>query len=455
MAEPSAALLGLDRVGQLGHDLVQVADDPEVGELEDRRVRVLVDRDDVLRGLHPDLVLDRAGDPGREVELGRHRLARLADLGGVRVPAGIDHGTRRGDGAVPAERRGQGLRELEPLGLAEAAAARDEDVGALDVDVRAALDHLGLRRPRRVLDVDVDHLGRAAVLGDRLERVDPPDDDPEVTAILGHGDLGVLEYRALGDQLAVLCPDRDDLHRHPGVLARGQASADLEPEQPAAEQRVGMPVVVDHLGHHVDNRLGKALFAASAEHLGGAVGADRLAQIVGQIVAADHDGVAFAADLGCTRGALGHRPERVLVERALVMQNVDQDIRHQISFLSSSHATIFSTVSFVSSSSMICPAGLASGAWKSPHSTRDPSPPTIDASIPTSPVATFSRGFLRAPMIAFSDGYRGSLIASPTEITAGSPTWTVSYPYSAWRSQRRVGGDSLLTSILITWVSDG
>src|SRR5262249_17033793 len=32
------AALGLDRLRELGHDLVQVADDPEIGELEDRRV---------------------------------------------------------------------------------------------------------------------------------------------------------------------------------------------------------------------------------------------------------------------------------------------------------------------------------------------------------------------------------------------------------------------------------
>ena len=41
---------------------VHVADDAEVAELEDRRVRVLVDRDDHARALHADLVLDRAGD---------------------------------------------------------------------------------------------------------------------------------------------------------------------------------------------------------------------------------------------------------------------------------------------------------------------------------------------------------------------------------------------------------
>src|SRR3954453_885474 len=117
----SAALPRLHGLGQLGDDLVEIADDPEVGELEDRGVAVLVDRVDVLRGLHADLVLDRARDARREVELRRDRLARLADLRGVRVPAGIDHGTGGRD--RPAERVGKVLGELEVLGLAETAPA--------------------------------------------------------------------------------------------------------------------------------------------------------------------------------------------------------------------------------------------------------------------------------------------------------------------------------------------
>ena len=79
-----AALLRLDRLGQLRDDLVEVADHAEVAELEDRGVLVLVDRQDVLRALHPDLVLDRAGDPERQVQVRRNGLARLPDLGGVR-----------------------------------------------------------------------------------------------------------------------------------------------------------------------------------------------------------------------------------------------------------------------------------------------------------------------------------------------------------------------------------
>src|ERR1700689_5398874 len=100
-------------------DLVQIADDAEVGEFEDRRVRVLVDRDDVLRALHPDLVLDRARDAGGEVQLRRDRLAGLADLRRVRVPAGVDDRAGGRDGRVVAERRRQVLGELEALGLTE------------------------------------------------------------------------------------------------------------------------------------------------------------------------------------------------------------------------------------------------------------------------------------------------------------------------------------------------
>src|SRR5690349_21917238 len=114
-ATATLTLLGLHGFGELRDDLVEVAHHAEVGELEDRGVGVLVDGHDVLRGLHADLVLDRAGDAGREVQLRRDGLARLADLGRVGVPAGVDHGARGGDGAVAAERLGQVLAELEAL----------------------------------------------------------------------------------------------------------------------------------------------------------------------------------------------------------------------------------------------------------------------------------------------------------------------------------------------------
>ena len=180
-----------------------------------------------------------------------------------------------------------------------------------------------------------------------------------------HGaDLRVLQDRALGDELAVLGADVGDLHADAGVQARGQAGADLEAEQAAAEQRVLVAAGFDRRRHRVHDRLRQALGALDAVDLAGA----ELTQLGGEIVGdalADDDRVALGAELGREARPFGHGPERVLVERAFVVQRVDQDPAHASSFLSSSHATIFSTVSLVSSSSMIWPADLAGGAAKS------------------------------------------------------------------------------------------
>ena len=159
------------------------------------------------------------------------------------------------------------------------------------------------------------------------------------------GDLGVLEDRALGDELAVLDADARDLHAHAGVEPRGQAGADLEAEQAAAEQRVAVAVVLDDLRHRVDDGLREALGALDAEDLRRAVAAERGAagrRQAGRV--AEHERVALAAELARQPRALGDGAERVLVERAVVVQRVDQDPAHASSFLSSSHATICSTV---------------------------------------------------------------------------------------------------------------
>src|SRR5436305_1330937 len=95
----------------------------------------------------------------------RSRTTRLslAVLRRVRVPARVDHDARRRHRGVAAERLGQLLGELEAFRLAQPATAGHEDVGALDVDISAALlaalNHLGLVRPGRLLDIDVDHIG--------------------------------------------------------------------------------------------------------------------------------------------------------------------------------------------------------------------------------------------------------------------------------------------------------
>ena len=104
-------------------------------------------------------------------------------------------------------------------------------------------------------------------------------------------DRRVAQDRALGDELVAVGVHRGDLHRHAGAEARGEAGADLEAEQAAAEQRVAVAVVGDDLGHRVDDRLGEALGALGAEDLRRAVVAERAAELVGEVVATDDDRV--------------------------------------------------------------------------------------------------------------------------------------------------------------------
>ena len=122
-----SALAGLDRLGQLRRDLEQVADHAVVGDLEDRRLFVLVDRDDRLRRLHAGAVLDRTGDAQRDVQLRRDGLTGLAHLELARVVAGVDRGARRADGGT--QRVGQFLDHAEVLGAADATTTGDHDGG--------------------------------------------------------------------------------------------------------------------------------------------------------------------------------------------------------------------------------------------------------------------------------------------------------------------------------------
>src|SRR3954452_6397221 len=145
---------GGDLLGGGGDDLEQVADDAEVGQLEDRRLGVLVDRDDGLRGLHAGPVLDRTGDAHGDVELRGDGLAGLPDLEGVRVEAGVH---RRPGGA---DRRAQGVRQAlddgEVLRRGDSAPTGDHDRG------------LGELRPRRLLlHHAVDHPGGLGRIRDR------------------------------------------------------------------------------------------------------------------------------------------------------------------------------------------------------------------------------------------------------------------------------------------------
>src|SRR5262249_24470942 len=93
------------RLGELWNDLEHVADNAVVGDLEDRRFLILVDRDDGLRRSHAGEMLDRARDADSHVKLRAHLPSGLTDLIAVRTPAVVGHGTCRADGRVAECRR--------------------------------------------------------------------------------------------------------------------------------------------------------------------------------------------------------------------------------------------------------------------------------------------------------------------------------------------------------------
>ena len=131
-----------------GHDLVQVADHRVVGAREDRRLRVAVDREDLLRALRAGDVLRRAADAARDVQIRGDLRARLPDLVGVRAPAGGRDDARAADRA--AEQAGELFDDVERLRRADAAAAADDDLRVAQRDAAARLGD-GLEHARRAV----------------------------------------------------------------------------------------------------------------------------------------------------------------------------------------------------------------------------------------------------------------------------------------------------------------
>src|SRR5690606_33787934 len=72
--------LSLELAFKLGQDFKEVADQSVVGDLEDRRIGILVDGDDVAGILHAGQVLDGSGDAAGDIEIGSDHLAGLPDL---------------------------------------------------------------------------------------------------------------------------------------------------------------------------------------------------------------------------------------------------------------------------------------------------------------------------------------------------------------------------------------
>src|SRR5436190_13368582 len=125
----------------LGHgrdDRQRIADDPQIRELEDRRVAVLVDGDHPARAADADDVLRRAADPDGDVDLRPDGLAGLADLHREGGPARVDHGARGADGGA-ADRAGELLQESEIAGVSEPAPTGDDDLRILEPHTLALL----------------------------------------------------------------------------------------------------------------------------------------------------------------------------------------------------------------------------------------------------------------------------------------------------------------------------
>src|SRR5687767_15182512 len=68
-------------------DLQGIADDPVVGDLENRSFLVAVYRDDGLRRSHAGEMLNRAGNADGNIQLWTDRSASLPDLIALRTPA--------------------------------------------------------------------------------------------------------------------------------------------------------------------------------------------------------------------------------------------------------------------------------------------------------------------------------------------------------------------------------
>jgi hypothetical protein len=147
-----------ERLDELGNGGEEILLETVVGDAEDRRLGILVDRDDDLRVLHPGEVLDRAADADGDVELRRDDLAGLPDLPVVGRIAGVYRGAARAErGAELVGERRQDLVEL--VARAERAAARDDDLG------RGQLGSVELG------DLGADE-ARLAGVGDRLHGLD-------------------------------------------------------------------------------------------------------------------------------------------------------------------------------------------------------------------------------------------------------------------------------------------
>ena len=162
--------------------------------------------------------------PVGDVELRRHRLAGLADLERVRVPTGVDGGTRRAHGS--AERVGQGLDLGEVATGATATGDDDRGLGELGTTGRFLGFDETILAPLAASDTVTERprlcRGRSAL---RSSRVRLDRDDRRALGDLGLDGVAAGEHR-LGGDVPSAC-DVDRVGDEAGVRLQGQTGGDL------------------------------------------------------------------------------------------------------------------------------------------------------------------------------------------------------------------------------------
>src|SRR6476619_5030310 len=116
----------LQFLDELGHDLVRVAHQTKIGNVEDGRVWVAIDGHNCAGVFHARQMLYGAGDTYCDVEFRRYDFSRLADLQLVGRNTCVDKRARAADRA--AKRIRQFADEpLEVFAVLERSTARDDD----------------------------------------------------------------------------------------------------------------------------------------------------------------------------------------------------------------------------------------------------------------------------------------------------------------------------------------
>mmetsp|Transcript_20410 Transcript_20410/g.56790 ORF Transcript_20410/g.56790 Transcript_20410/m.56790 type:complete len:227 (+) Transcript_20410:979-1659(+) len=121
----------LNLISHLWHHIKQIRLQSVVRNLEDRSIRIRVDRHDRFGILHAGQVLDGTGDTAGDVQIRRHHLARLPHLPIVGAESGIDRGARGADGSPQLV--GQLFENGKVLVALDAAPTADDDGGAAQV----------------------------------------------------------------------------------------------------------------------------------------------------------------------------------------------------------------------------------------------------------------------------------------------------------------------------------